>query len=352
MNTEKQRQFIIQVLYYSLIAVVLYIFFRYIMYMIMPFIIGFAIAFVLHPLIHRLSRHGHERCWSTIVILVFYAILGLLFTWLMIQGFFYVRGWMETLPAFYAQHIEPYLHTSLTSVQSVWKHVDDNTAQMFASIIQSLQNSLSSFISNLSHHILTILTDIMTSIPSILLGFFFAILSSFFINADYHHITAFIVHHLPAYAADKLLQTQHFLKTTMKQMLQAYAKLMLLTFIELCIGLSLLGVDHVIWIALGIALFDIIPVLGTGGIMIPWAIITWLNQQNKLAIGLMIVYLIITIIRNIIEPKIVGHQIGLHPLIMLVCMYAGARLLGVLGMFILPVLLLIMKNLWQEDNKT
>ena len=107
---------------------------------------------------------------------------------------------------------------------------------------------------------------------------------------------------------------------------------MLLTFFELTIGLHILGIENALVIAFLIAIFDVLPVLGTGGIMLPWILISFLNNQVKTGVGLLILYLVITVIRNIIEPKIVGKQIGLHPLLMLMCMYLGARLFGFLGM--------------------
>ncbi|MEI3147502.1 MAG: AI-2E family transporter [Merdibacter sp.] len=120
---------------------------------------------------------------------------------------------------------------------------------------------------------------------------------------------------------------------------------MCITFVELCIGLSVLGVDNSITISFLIALFDVLPVFGTGGIMIPWIIISLLMQDIKLAVGLTIVYLIITLIRNIIEPRIVGEQIGLRPLLMLLSMYLGIRFFGFLGLFLLPATLLQIKEL-------
>ena len=128
----------------------------------------------------------------------------------------------------------------------------------------------------------------------------------------------------------------------------AYGKLMTLTFIELTIGLSILGIENAMVVAFVIAVFDVLPVLGTGGIMIPWILISFLNSSPKLAIGLLILYLVVTIIRNIVEPKIVGNQIGLHPLLMLLCMYLGVKLFGFLGLFIMPFLILILQNLNQE----
>ena len=90
---------------------------------------------------------------------------------------------------------------------------------------------------------------------------------------------------------------------------------MSITFVELVIGLTLIGVDNALIIAFVIAVFDILPVLGTGGIMIPWTVITALQGNYPLALGLLLVYLVVTGVRNIIEPKIVGSQIGLHPVI-------------------------------------
>ena len=120
---------------------------------------------------------------------------------------------------------------------------------------------------------------------------------------------------------------------------------MTLTFIDISVGLTILGVDNALAIALVIAVFDVLPVLGTGGIMIPWFLFCFMNAQPKLGVGLLILYLIITIIRNIIEPKVVGKQIGLHPLLMLLCMYLGVKLFGFLGLFIMPFLILILQNL-------
>ena len=90
---------------------------------------------------------------------------------------------------------------------------------------------------------------------------------------------------------------------------------------------------------------DILPVLGTGGIMIPWGIISLIMGKWVLGLGLLALYLIITVIRNIIEPKIVGHQVGLHPVVTLLSMLAGLQLFGIIGLFGFPITLSLLKNL-------
>lgn len=345
MHTEKQKNFLVHVLYYVVLFVLLYYFFRYVIYAIMPFLIGFFIAFLLRPLIRRCARGNHEKAWSCFIIIVFYTLLLTLFTVVSVKGFFYIKEWLIQLPSLYQQYVEPYLSLSLDGVESVWEQVDSTTAQLMQSILQSIQNSLSSLISNFSSSILLMITNFASTLPSILITFSFSIIASFFINSDYPNIMAFFTRQMSERTKVIFFATKSYLSETMGQLMIAYGKLMLLTFIELVIGLSILGVEHVGSIALFITLFDIVPILGTGGIMLPWALLCYVNQQTKLAIGLLIVYLIIMMVRNILEPRIIGKQIGLHPLLMLLCMYTGAKLFGFLGIFLLPFLILIVQNL-------
>ena len=94
-----------------------------------------------------------------------------------------------------------------------------------------------------------------------------------------------------------------------------------------------------------IAVFDILPILGTGGILLPWAAVLFVMGNKPLAAGILILYVIITVIRNIVEPKIVGKQIGLHPLVTLMAMFLGLKTFGIIGMIVLPVSLAVLINL-------
>lgn len=111
------------------------------------------------------------------------------------------------------------------------------------------------------------------------------------------------------------------------------------------LGAKLIGLEHAALIALCIAVFDILPVLGTGGIMIPWMILSALQGNVPLAVKLLILYLVITVIRNIVEPKIVGGQLGLHPVVTLCSMFVGAQLFGAVGLFGFPIGLSLLRHL-------
>ena len=316
-RTEKQRAFIIHFLYFVIVAGLVLIFLKYVIYEIMPFLIGFAIAFLLQPLIRALARKsgGHERLWAVLTVIVFYMTIGA-----GIAILFYQSASLQEIISFL-----PF---------------DD-----FSDVFAQLSASLDSVVSSVSSDLVSLLGQVTVGLPSFVVSFIFAIISSFFIAMDYGKITRFLLLQLNEKQQQVVMTTRYFIKDTILQFLIGYGKIMCITFVELCIGLSVLGVDNSITISFLIALFDVLPVFGTGGIMIPWIIISLLMQDIKLAVGLTIVYLIITLIRNIIEPRIVGEQIGLHPLLMLLSMYLGIRFFGFLVLFLLPATLLLIKEL-------
>ena len=142
-----------------------------------------------------------------------------------------------------------------------------------------------------------------------------------------------------------LFEIREYVCGTLIKCILSYALILFITFSEIAIGLTVLRVPNAILIAVCIAIFDILPVLGTGGIMIPWAIISLITGDFFRGFGLLILYLLITVIRNIVEPKIVGHQVGLHPVVTLASMLAGLNLFGIIGLFGFPITLSLLKNL-------
>ena len=162
---------------------------------------------------------------------------------------------------------------------------------------------------------------------------------------DYINITSFITRQFSNKSSSIIFDVKNYIVGTLFRLAKAYSILITITFVELSIGLSILKIENAVSVALIIACVDILPVLGTGGIVIPWIFIELFKGNVPLAIGLTIIYVFITVVRNILEPKIVGEQIGLHPLIMLICMFIGVKLFGFLGLFVLPIIVIILKNL-------
>ena len=128
-------------------------------------------------------------------------------------------------------------------------------------------------------------------------------------------------------------------------MVELHCSLALKQDSELAVGISILGVKHAVLIAAVIAVFDILPMLGTGGIIIPWGIISLVTGNVFVGIGLLVLYVVITVVRNIVEPKIVGGQLGLHPIVTLACMFTGLQLCGIIGLFGFPIMLSLLLSL-------
>ena len=171
------------------------------------------------------------------------------------------------------------------------------------------------------------------SLPGLFVKLLMMIISTFFIALDYDRIASFFVRQLSENGRTIFWEIKDYVTGTLFVCIRSYAIIMSITFVELSIGLSIIGIENAVMIALLIAVFDILPVLGTGGIMIPWAVITAIQGEYKLAIALFAVYIVVTIIRNIIEPKIVGSQLGLHPVATLASLFVGAQLFGAVGLF-------------------
>ena len=141
------------------------------------------------------------------------------------------------------------------------------------------------------------------------------------------------------------MQTRaHFFKT-MVSYVRAMAILLCLTFVELAIGFAILGLDYALVLAFFISLIDALPILGTGTVLIPWALVSLITGDFFIAIGLAVIYGVVAIVRNLIEPKIIGQQIGLHPLITLASVYVGLKIFGFFGIF-MPVFLVFAKQLY------
>ena len=347
MGTEKKRDFIINVIYILIVGAVLYITLKYALGWFLPFVIGFGIAFILKPLINLITKKLKikRKVVAGLTVLVFYATVGALFTLLLFKFGLVMKDLFIKLPSIYLNTIEPLIYELAAKVEDILVNLDPALLEAIKQAITSIADSLGSIISSVSSGAVSFITSTVSVVPSFFIILIFSIISSFFFAMDYEKITSFVIRQFSPKGREIVLDIKEYIVGTLFKIIKAYSILICITFIELSIGLSILRVDSAISIALLIACVDILPVLGTGGIVIPWIFIELFKGNTALAIGLTIVYVVITVIRNILEPKIVGEQIGLHPLIMLICMFVGVKFFGVLGLFVLPIIMIILKNL-------
>lgn len=347
MQIEKERNRIIHVLYISMLLFFLYFFFHTIFYQILPFILGFMIAFSLRPLVRRSEQYLHipQKLTACILLLTLYGTIGFGFCVLCIKGFAFLQNFILDFPDLYRLQIEPAIYSSIVRFQSIVQDFDPKYGMFFQDVMLYLTTTLRSLTNTISAQLITLFAHFANGVPSFLIAFFLTLLSSFFFSLDFTNIARFLIRQCPEQKRYFIYALREHIVDTVLQYGIAYGKLMSITFIELALGLQYLQVENALVIAFIIACFDILPVLGTGSIMLPWILIAFFNHQSKFAIGLLILHLTINLLRQVMEPKIIGKQLGIHPLLLLASVYLGVKLFGFLGIFIAPMFLQVVVSL-------
>lgn len=209
-------------------------------------------------------------------------------------------------------------------------------------IAKGLLTTVSDWIKNAGN----IAINTLMNLPYTLIYIIITILSTFFISCDSKFISESLEKHLPLKWIKKAEDTANGLLRSLGSYLKAMGILITITFCELLIGFLLFKVDYAFTLAIVIAIIDALPILGTGTVLIPWGIILLIMGDYPLGLGILGLYLFILIIRQSIEPKIVGQQIGVYPLLTLIAMYTGVKFFGLIGVIIGPIVLIILKNVF------
>lgn len=344
---EKKKKFIINTVYFVILILILYILFKYALGLVSPFVFALIIAYILEKPAKYVSIKFHipKKLVSIVFVLVFYATIGFGLSFAGIKIVAVLTDIISAIPVLYEEQLAPFLLMRFDAIEAAIFRLDPAVVTMINQGFDQLVNSMGENISNISISLVGAVSNIASSLPVFLIKVLLMVISTFFIASDYENLSGFVQKQFSGRSNDILLRTKHYLVDTLLVIVRSYAIIMTITFIELSVGLSIINVPNAILIALIIALFDILPIFGTGGIMVPWTIISFIQGDYKLGIGLLVIYLFVTIVRNVIEPKIVGSQLGLHPVVTLMSMFVGVNLFGVLGLFGLPITLSLLKHL-------
>ena len=350
MEIQKQKDFLIRFVYYSIHILIAIAFIKWGIPMITPFVFAFLIAYGMDAPIGFVARKtGIDRKWVAVaMVTLLYLVVGLLISGLGMKAAAFVKDLLVDLPVLYTTHLEPVLMGIFSRAEQLIGTAGHGAFSNFDDILLQAVQTLGQAVSNLSVQALGGISEFAYSLPSVFINLLLMIISTYFMAMDFHRFTNFFLCQFSDETKLVIRQIEQYVVGTLWVCIRSYALIMTITFVELVIGLKIIGVKYAVIISLVISVFDILPVVGTGGIMIPWAVLASLQGNLRLCVSLLVVYLVITIIRNILEPKIVGGQIGLHPVVTLVSMFVGVQVLGVVGLFGFPILLYLLKHL--NDN--
>jgi len=335
MDIQKKRDFLINCAYWAVIIAGAYLALEYLLPVFMPCILGVLLAWLVVWISGKL--HCKNRVFRIVLSVLIYGVIGLLIAWAVVRGVDAVSGLIQWLPQVYEKKLQPLVMLVYNWGVNTLEHLDPALLSALESVFESLLSGLKNLVSSISGFAVNLVSGLATGIPSLIFSLLTMIFSTIFVVADYERIASFTSENLPQSVKRVLKNIRIYLTDTLFVVIRSYVLIMLLTFTELSILFSVFGIENAVLKAAVIAVLDIMPILGTGGIMIPWAVISLVLGYTKLGIELFVIYGIVTVIRNYVEPKIVGTQLGLHPIITLVAMFVGLRLFGFWGLFGLPV---------------
>ncbi len=354
---EKKKRFLISVAYYISVAAIIFFGIKYVLDVVAPFAAGFAIAAVLNPAVRFLSSKYKMRRRPTAVftLLCVYATLGTLITIGVLRLIIWLGNFSENLPELYTASVEPVIGRVYewisTLVSRFAPTVSGEVVGGIGGIFEAFSTSLATAVSDVSVRALSALSGSVAAIPRLIISLGFTVISSFFFILDFESVLGFLKSRLPKRAVDFMRELRgKFFATTLKY-LRSYALIMLITFALLFFGLSVIGTKNAAVVALIIALLDVLPVIGTGLVILPWALIAMLGGRVGYGIGLIVIWAVIAVTRNVIEPKIVGKQVGLHPLVTLIAMFVGTKLFGFIGLVVLPLGLSVAVSVLRERGQ-
>lgn len=201
----------------------------------------------------------------------------------------------------------------------------------------TVSDAVKNLIARMTAHIPSIIAGILGMLPEILVFTVIIILAGYYFCADYDAVKEKLLSFLPQSARDALHRFKERLKDTGISYLKACGIMMVITYFELLVGFLMLGIPYALTLSLAVAAVDMLPIFGVGTVLIPWAIWCQITGDTYTAVGLMIIFTTVTIVRQFIEPKIISNGIGLSPVTTLVAMYVGFKLFGLIGLFFAPL---------------
>ena len=314
----------------------------------MPFLIAFILSLTLeHPIKFFMKKFKFKRRTSSIIIfLITIAIIAGLLTW----GISTLISEASNL----MQGVNKYVDKAYVQIESITSQFDIKRLKLPEQVEKIIETSNDDFFNNIGTWIknsLSKLIDFLMQIPTIAIYTSITLIALYFMCVDKVYMIDEIEHHLPTKWVKKLGIHVREIISSVGNYLKAEFILVLVSFVISLIGFYILNIigmniNYPLLIALGIAFVDALPILGSGTIMLPWAVICAADGNLKLAIGILVLWAIMSIVRQFLEPKLVSNKIGIHPIFTLIAMYTGFKFMGVWGMVLGPIILIILKNIF------
>lgn len=311
----------------------------------LPFILAFAVASPCQKILNFLNKKLkiHRGISSALVVTLLVALVSWIIFLIGSQLFAQIKSFAEVVPET-IETVKATFYELSEKYREVYMSFSPRFREFFDSLNVQLSESLMSAAAPITGSVFNLARRFAVSLPDIAIFFFMFLLSTFFITKDYTLIRSFFRENCP----QKIQNFLHSFKTTAFSAFLTYLRaqliMMSITFTVVTIALWIIGADYPFVMGAIIGIVDALPFFGTAIIIIPWAIMSFINGNYFFAGGLLVIQVIAFVTRQLLEPKIVSSQIGIHPLITLVSIYIGLNLFGIGGIIVGPITALFVVN--------
>ena len=342
MNYGKIRKYSSLVVLIIGIMLLSYLFLKYLLIYLLPFLVGWFIAFAMRPpaaVIAEKMRIKPKIVRLVLTIALYLALFGLisLAVWLLSREVWELIAGLGEGGA-----LEEFI-AGIASPDGFIGRLLGNFGDYLADIIYKIATSMLSSVGSM-------LSAAFSAVPKALLFVLISVIASAYFAVDLEQVNASVKRMLPKGAFDTLVRFKDGFFGTFLKYIRSYLLLLVITFLEMLIGLFLLKAPYPLVMAIVIALLDLLPVIGVGFVLIPWGVWSFFAGKTPFGIGLLVLFVAHTVLRQIIEPRIVGKNLGMHPILTLVFIYVGYSLFGIIGLILVPILTVLVNVAFGEKN--
>jgi sporulation integral membrane protein YtvI len=328
------------VLVILLVSVVLFVLSKLALY-VLPFVIALILSSVIEPVVKTIEKRLNLSRKTAVVLalILISVVVGLLLTLLISRLISELINISYFLPKYFSDTYSN-LDSLIKKLLQMYIGLPDGITKNIEIVLQNCSQSVMELFSSL---IKTIINTAI-SIPEAFIFIIVTILSTYFLSCDKDRIHLYFKKTLPERLVARVGNIKKDMLNAMNGYIKAQLILMSFTFSELFIGFIIIRVHQPLTLALFISIVDALPILGAGSVLIPWLLYELLIGNTRLGVSLLFLYLIVLVVRQLIEPKILSKQIGIHPLLTLMAMYIGLKLFGFMGLVVGPITVLLLKN--------
>lgn len=315
----------------------------------MPFIVGWLISLIASPVVRffeeklKVKRKAVSAVVIVAVLAVVVLLVYLLITKLVREGVTF----FNELPNLWNTVLAEFNKVG-ANLQGVYNRMPTDMQDTIDHIIVEMGDYISSMTGKIELPSFEAVGNVAKQIPDIFLGVVMCLLSAYFFVADKGYVAAAAEKYIPDSIRYHFDLIRRSFRNAVGGYFRAQFKIECWIYILLVVGLMILEVDYAFLVAFGIAILDFLPVFGTGTVMVPWAVIELLSKNYRMMFGLIAIWLIGQLVRQVIQPKIVGDSIGMDAIPTLFLLYIGYRVAGVLGMILAVPIGIIVVNLYEE----